>query len=119
MNGAQCIDGLNSYTCNCTNTGYTGVHCEMNIDDCAGNPCVNGGTCRDDVKDYICECHEGYIGKNCEIDVNECESSPCLHGGTCLEKSNMTLYHPSVVSKLNITLPQSFNRPFDFSEAAG
>lgn len=31
----------------------------------------------------------------------------------------MTLYHPNVISKLNITMPEPFNRPFDYADAAG
>lgn len=41
---------------------WSGVNCEINIDDCAKQPCVNGGTCRDLVKDYNCECFPGYTG---------------------------------------------------------
>lgn len=62
MNGAECIDGLNSYTCNCTDTGFMGAHCEINIDDCIGNPCENGAECHDVVKDYQCTCYPGYTG---------------------------------------------------------
>lgn len=63
LNGARCIDGLNNYTCDCTDTGYEGNHCENNIDDCKGNPCLNGAQCIDDVKDYQCKCFKGYSGK--------------------------------------------------------
>ena len=35
------------------------------IDECAVNPCGNGGSCQDKVNDYECECTEGYVGKNC------------------------------------------------------
>lgn len=43
-----------------------GNHCEMNINDCMHNPCVNNGTCIDGVKDYSCKCYTGYTG-NIEI----------------------------------------------------
>ncbi|XP_076260124.1 cell polarity complex component crumbs [Rhynchophorus ferrugineus] len=119
QNGAECIDGLNEYTCNCTNTGYEGTHCEINIDDCKGNPCLNGAGCIDAVKDYKCTCHMGYTGKNCDIDINECESNPCKYDGICLEKSNMTLYNPSIISKMDIDLPAAFQKPFNYSDAEG
>ena len=30
--------------CRCV-TGYDGTDCENDIDECAGDPCMNGGTC--------------------------------------------------------------------------
>ncbi|KXJ18042.1 oncoprotein-induced transcript 3 protein isoform X2 [Exaiptasia diaphana] len=48
QNGAQCIDGVNSYTCKCA-TGYIGPNCETNVDDCAKKPCQNGAECIDGV----------------------------------------------------------------------
>ena len=38
-----CNDGVNGYTCTCA-AGYSGVHCDVNIDECASAPCQNGGT---------------------------------------------------------------------------
>lgn len=35
------------------------------IDDCSTNPCHNGGTCRDLVTDFFCECKNGWKGKTC------------------------------------------------------
>ncbi|EDO35864.1 predicted protein, partial [Nematostella vectensis] len=37
------------------------------IDDCAGNPCANGGTCKDRINGFTCECPVGYSGSTCEI----------------------------------------------------
>ena len=36
------------------------------IDECASNPCQNGGTCADDVNRYDCTCEAGYTGSDCE-----------------------------------------------------
>ncbi|MFP6640799.1 MAG: calcium-binding EGF-like domain-containing protein, partial [Myxococcota bacterium] len=36
-------------------------------DDCASNPCENGGTCIDDFASYTCSCEPGFEGVNCEI----------------------------------------------------
>ena len=45
MNDADCINnGLGDYLCQCMD-GYTGDRCEDEINECAPNPCQNGGTC--------------------------------------------------------------------------
>ena len=43
----------------------------VDIDDCADEPCLNGGTCFDSVDDYTCICADGYTGKNCSIGKNK------------------------------------------------
>ena len=35
------------------------------IDECASNPCENGGTCVDGVNGYTCTCAAGYSGTMC------------------------------------------------------
>ena len=40
------------------------------IDDCAVQPCHNGGACIDAVNDYTCVCVDGYTGKNCSVGKN-------------------------------------------------
>ena len=65
QNGGTCVDGINSYTCNC-DAGYAGDNCETDIDECASNPCVNGGTCTDGINSFTCDCVPGYTGDTCE-----------------------------------------------------
>ena len=36
------------------------------IDECASNPCQNGGICTDHIAIYSCECPFGYTGHSCE-----------------------------------------------------
>lgn len=84
-NGAHCnwIGQLN-FTCTCQ-MGYTGNLCDYGIDDCIGDPCLNGGTCIDNIGYYNCTCIFGYTGTLCETDIQECASFPCMNGGTCKE----------------------------------
>ncbi|XP_076448638.1 uncharacterized protein LOC143285265 [Babylonia areolata] len=58
------------------------------IDECHPNPCRNGGTCRDVVNSYTCDCLTGFSGAHCEIDIDECQSNPCRNGGACRDSVN-------------------------------
>ena len=46
------------------------------IDDCADQPCLNGGTCIDGVNDYICICADGYTRENCSIGKKRASRPP-------------------------------------------
>ena len=37
-------------------SGYTGVHCEIDIDECTPGPCQNGGQCTDGINAFYCNC---------------------------------------------------------------
>ncbi|XP_068737640.1 uncharacterized protein [Montipora capricornis] len=65
------------YFCTCQ-AGFTGFHCNINIDDCSWEPCVNG-SCVDGVNRYDCVCNEGYWGKFCQKRIDnekECRKLP-------------------------------------------
>lgn len=80
--GAQCLDLGKRVMCRCQ-PGFTGTHCENNIDDCAGNPCRNAGTCVDGVNDFTCTCTLGYTSKDCSVRTSPCDHLPCDNGGIC------------------------------------
>ena len=61
--------------------------CDINIDDCANNPCQNEGQCIDAIDDYNCVCEPGFTGKNCQHRVDFCKVEPCQNGGTCSSKN--------------------------------
>ena len=63
---------LHRYECVCE-PGWTGGDCDINIDDCASNPCENNGLCVDEVNGYSCVCETGYTGKNCQHTVDYCQ----------------------------------------------
>lgn len=72
-----------SYECACVD-GVTGKNCEMNIDECASNPCQSG-VCVDRIAGYTCECEKGFEGQHCEHNIDECDRyKPCEHG-TCTD----------------------------------
>ncbi|KAG6439439.1 hypothetical protein O3G_MSEX000775, partial [Manduca sexta] len=62
--------------------------CLSDVNECASNPCINGGSCEDGVNQFICHCLPGYGGQRCERDIDECSSNPCQHGGTCHDRLN-------------------------------
>ena len=65
QNSLACIDHGNNVTCTCIN-GYTGQNCGINFDECASNPCANGGQCIDKLNGFECRCVNNYRGAFCE-----------------------------------------------------
>ena len=64
------------------------VLARVNADDCASNPCSNGGTCVNTFHGYFCQCPENWEGVRCDEDVNECSRFQgtdlgCQNGATC------------------------------------
>ena len=49
-------------TCLCP-MGFSGDFCELEVNECESNPCVQADECVDLVADYRCECLPGYTGK--------------------------------------------------------
>lgn len=83
----ECIDGENSFTCNC-HPGFTGYLCQTQINECESDPCQFGGLCEDLINGYQCRCKSGTTGPNCEININECYSNPCRNGAKCVDGIN-------------------------------
>uniref|UniRef100_A0A8C5RLU0 EGF-like domain-containing protein n=1 Tax=Laticauda laticaudata TaxID=8630 RepID=A0A8C5RLU0_LATLA len=67
--------------------GFSGTHCETDINDCDPDPC-HYGTCQDGIATYNCLCQPGYTGRLCDTNINECQSQPCKNGGTCQDRNN-------------------------------
>ena len=60
----------------------------LNRNNCASNPCQNGGTCTDTYRGFICQCPDNWEGETCQNDVNECEHFAhtdlgCQNGAVC------------------------------------
>ena len=41
LNTGTCVDQINGYKCQCQ-PGYTGIDCDVDIDECQSFPCING-----------------------------------------------------------------------------
>ncbi|NWT39850.1 CRUM1 protein, partial [Chroicocephalus maculipennis] len=83
MHEGICEDFYTSYRCICPK-GWTGTHCEVNIDECFSNPCIHGN-CTDGISSYECSCEPGYTGVNCEEDIDNCRGHQCANGATCVD----------------------------------
>ncbi|XP_048353079.1 protein crumbs homolog 1 isoform X2 [Sphaerodactylus townsendi] len=70
------------------NSWNTRINCELEIDECLSQPCLNGGSCHDSLGGYYCSCPLGFHGDLCAVNIDECASQPCLNGGECIDDIN-------------------------------
>lgn len=63
-----------------------GVRCEIDVNECASNPCNNADSvCSTPaVGMYQCSCKNGLSGPNCDQKSDACVSRPCKNGGLCI-----------------------------------
>ncbi|MEE6486147.1 hypothetical protein FKM82_014524 [Ascaphus truei] len=84
-----CLHGIcqpntaNGPLCHCE-TGWTGPHCDQQINNpCQGHKCVHGTCMALDALTYSCLCQDGYKGALCNQQgelYNPCKSLQCQHG---------------------------------------
>ncbi|XP_009302182.2 uncharacterized protein si:ch73-281k2.5 [Danio rerio] len=87
QNGATCMDGVNTYTCQCP-PKWTGQFCTDDVDECRLQPnaCQNGGKCSNTRNGYNCECVNGWSGLDCSENIDDCAYTPCFAGSTCIDR---------------------------------
>ncbi|XP_052094474.1 protein crumbs-like isoform X2 [Mytilus californianus] len=86
-NGATCSTNktMRQYSCACV-TGFEGLDCQTNFNDCKSDSCSPPFVCFDLVNNYTCACPTGYTGVNCSEEIKECDSNPCKNGATCIDQ---------------------------------
>ncbi|XP_047446534.1 protein crumbs homolog 1-like [Mugil cephalus] len=67
FNGGNCSEGDNCYCL----PGFTGQWCEKDVDECASDPCMNGGFCVNYINSFECVCDMNYSGIHCQMDVSD------------------------------------------------
>ncbi|CAH1226137.1 NOTCH2 [Branchiostoma lanceolatum] len=75
--------------CSCQ-PGYTGLNCETDIDECASDPCLNGGTCLEHTGYFHCVCPNPFTGDLCETD-SRCSPNPCPFEWTCVSSGGNSI----------------------------
>lgn len=68
-------------TCGCP-PGFTGPLCDMAINFCGPDTCMNSGTCSSSSSGFSCACPLGFTGMQCE--TPSCSATTCANGGTCM-----------------------------------
>ncbi|KAG8556043.1 hypothetical protein GDO81_017908 [Engystomops pustulosus] len=69
-NYSNCTEELGVLGCSCQ-PGFVGERCELDIDECASNPCLNGGICQNLPNRFHCICDMNFAGDMCEIDLSD------------------------------------------------
>lgn len=69
FNGGTCTDKINGYSCTCR-SGFTGSHCQYEVNECDSQPCLNGGICQDALESFRCSCPKGYTGNRCQVQTH-------------------------------------------------
>ncbi|KAM4828885.1 cubilin [Thomomys bottae] len=77
----ECAETVSGYFCKCI-PGWTGVNCSENINECASNPCLNGGTCVDGLNSFSCMCTSSWTGDRCQTPQQVCGETLSEFNGT-------------------------------------
>ncbi|RNA40382.1 delta C isoform X2 [Brachionus plicatilis] len=80
------------FICECFEN-FVGSNCQINTLPCASNPCLNNGTCLNNLenKTFTCQCDSQsnqlslYYGKNCEKKIDVCSNETCSKQGVCYD----------------------------------
>uniref|UniRef100_A0A8C4EGK4 Sushi, von Willebrand factor type A, EGF and pentraxin domain-containing protein 1 n=1 Tax=Dicentrarchus labrax TaxID=13489 RepID=A0A8C4EGK4_DICLA len=137
QNGGLCKDGMGDFQCQCKPgilicmnyslktiydvslsflrcqcvEGYRGRLCEVDVDECDPNPCINGASCLDGLGSFTCRCLPGFNGTRCE--TGTIGQTTHHHGssrGTCSHGHNENIFSQ---------MSSAFNLDFEVSGIHG
>jgi len=88
-NGGTCTDtGTNSFSCNCDGTGFEGVTCDADINECTDGTdnCDVNATCTNTPGSFTCECNAGFEGDGTSCtEIDACVNNPCDVNASCTD----------------------------------
>ena len=85
-NTNSCENKDPGYTCHCK-PGFEGVHCDNDINECAGVTCGGTSTCVNGLNKYTCNCATGWQGggvNNVCTYIDKCAGVTCGGTSTCV-----------------------------------
>ena len=90
------VDINGSMACGCDDDDVMDNNCEIDVNECASSPCLNGGKCVDRKDGYECDCKTTglpgeYGGDHCQYRKGNCIPNLCQHGGTCVAEYIISL----------------------------
>lgn len=86
------ITSTNSFGCECDEY-FSGSSCQIDLRPCSSNPCLNNGTCIQNITHisnptYFCECDKYFEGSVCQNKIDLCQNQTCSKQGNCIEVNN-------------------------------
>ena len=80
-NGALCVDGINSYSCNCT-AGFSGVYCETGTSSTKEMDTPFSRQLSASINTFA------LFLLNFSVDLDDCVNHNCSHGASCIDGIN-------------------------------
>ncbi|KAL9959813.1 hypothetical protein ACROYT_G033169 [Oculina patagonica] len=111
-NGGICHVMEETFRCECP-PGLMGPTCEIDIDECFNNPCINDAvSCKNTFGSYECNCRQGFTGIHCQTGIlsNVFDVAFLCDGSSFITYSNFRrtlLFAKTVLSFFNISREQT------------
>lgn len=80
------------YICKCE-MYFSGQSCQIDSRPCSSKPCINNGTCFQNLTTgtFNCNCGDFYEGIYCHIKKDVCKNETCSNNGNCEDLNNQAI----------------------------